>query len=287
MVAQREGTAKPPARQRTAALAVAAPPEDPYRYGWRVMPETLPNGEIDYRYVPLTQVDFLDPQLGDQMVQSDQHVILVVSLFNRFTKRYLADPTVGVYSDVKLLWGVPGLKEPAPDLAVVPNLQSKEQYHRSFDVVKEGTRPCLIVEVVSPNYPGDDTTKVAIYQAAQVAEYIVLDPHFEDETLDFELIGRRLKQGQYEQMKPDEQGRLLSETTGVWFELGISGRSLILTDAVTNLQLLTDEEEYEARLKAEERAETAEQRASAAEAEIARLKALLSQRKTNGDRKDP
>jgi hypothetical protein len=252
-----------------------APPDDPFRYGWRRVSETLPNGETAYRDIPLTQADFLNPQVGDHMVQSDKHFALVKSLHSRFTKRYLYDPTVGVFSDVKMLWGIPGLAEPAPDLAVVPGLKGKDEYHSSFDVVKEDTRPCLIVEVVSPHYAGDDTDKVAIYQQAGIAEYIILNPHFETHQLDFELQGYRLIDGQYEPMESDAQGRLLSETTGVWFEIGATGYSLVLTDAMMGERLLTDEEEYEARLEAEARA-------TAAEAEVARLKALLTQRAANG-----
>lgn len=57
---------------------------DPFRYGWRTVAETLPNGTIGYHNLPLTQADFLNPQLGDHRVQSDQHLILVISLYNRF-----------------------------------------------------------------------------------------------------------------------------------------------------------------------------------------------------------
>jgi hypothetical protein len=158
----------------------------------------------------------------------------------------------------------------------------------------------LIVEVVSPRYPGDDTTKVDIYQQAGVAEYIILDPHFEDEGRLYELKGYRLVQGRYEPMRPDAQGRLLSLTTGVWFGIGESGQELIVTDARTGEHLLDAEQEFEARLAAEtqaeaeaqraeaeaqraeaeaQRAEAEAQRADEAEAEIARLKSLLTRKK--------
>ena len=32
-----------------------------FPYGWRVVPVTQPDGQIDYDWVPLTQADFLDP----------------------------------------------------------------------------------------------------------------------------------------------------------------------------------------------------------------------------------
>ena len=251
---------------------------DPFRYGYRTVPERLPDGKIHYHYMPLTQADFLDPQEGDHLTQSDPHIKFVISLVNRFEKYYLHLGSVGVFSDLKMRWNTPGLKEPAPDLAIVPGLQNKTKYRGTFDVSEEGTRPCLVVEVVSPNYPGDDMEKVAIYQQAGIQEYIVINPHFDDETTVYELKGWRLVNGQYQTMQPDAEGRLLSETTGVWFALTADQRDLLLTDATTGEKLLTAEEEYEARLRAESRAASEAQRADAAEAEVARLRALLEKR---------
>jgi hypothetical protein len=255
-----------PAQAITAKQADISPTQvdDPYRYGYRVVPETQKNGEITYQFVPLAQADFLDPQVGDHLVQSDPHVKLVISLVNRFEKRYLYTPAVGVFSDLKMEWGIPGLKEPAPDLAIVPGLKNKQKRRSTFDVAAEGTRPCLIVEVTSPRYPFDDTVKVGIYQQAGIQEYIIVDAHFEEDDAAVELKGYRLVEGEFQPMTPDAQGSLVSETTGVRFGLDAVQRRLILTDAVTGERLLTDEEEYEARL--------------AAEAELARLRALLDKR---------
>ena len=279
MVTKTEQAHRPKLLDHTATNGVyETAPADLFRYGWRTVAETLPDGRIGCRYIPLTQADFLDPQLGDHMVQSDHHFILVASLYNRFHKRYLNQPTIGVFSNLKMLWGLPDLAEPAPDLAVIPHLPSKAAYHSSFNVTKEGTRPCLIVEVVSPHYPGDDTAKVAIYEQVGITEYIIIDPHFGDETTPFELSGYRLVNDVYEEIQPDAQGRLLSETTGVWFGLDESKRNLILVDAATGERLLDDEEEYEARLEERQARLTAEARAEAAEAELARLKALLAAR---------
>lgn len=254
------------------------PDHDPFPYGWRTITEILPDGKIAYHDIPLTQADFLNPQLGDHMVQSDPHFRLVNSLYDRFNKRYLNDATTGVFSDLKMRWGISDVKEPVPDLAVVPRLKNKPARRKSFDVVKEGTRPCLLVEVISPDYPGDDTTKVAIYEQVGIAEYIIIDPHFENEITSFELLGYRLVDGVYQEIQPDAQGRLLSETTGVWFGLDESKRTLVLEDAVTGRHLLDDEEEHEARLEAEARANAEARRAIIAEAEITRLKALLAQK---------
>lgn len=250
--------------------------DDPFRYGWRTVAETLPDGQIRYHDIPLTPEDYLDPQLGDHMVQSDPHLILVVALYNRFKKKYHNDQTTGVFSDLKLFWDKPGLKEPAPDLAIVPNLKNKKARRKSFHVRKEGTRPCLIVEVVSPDYPGDATVKLKIYEEVGITEYIIIDPHFENESRPVTLTGYRLVDGIYQPIAPDTQGQLLSTTTGVWFGLDTSKRNVVLTNAITGERLLDDEEEYEARLEEQQARLAAEARAAAAETELARLKALLA-----------
>jgi hypothetical protein len=72
-------------------------------------------------------------------------------------------------------------------------------------------------------------------------------------------------QGRYQKIEPDPQGRLYSQTTGLWFGLSPDGRQVWLTDAVTGERLLTPEEEESAR--------------RAAESEIARLRAEVARLK--------
>jgi len=246
----------------------APPSADPFAYGYRVVAESQPDGTLAYHYVPLTQHDFLDPQVGDHIVQSDRHFMLVVSLYRRFKKRYRPDTTSDVFSDLKMLWGIPGVQNPAPDVAVVHDLQNKGADRASFDIVAEGTRPCLVVEVSSPNYPFDDNIKVEIYERAGIAEYIIVNPFHLDHQPALTLTGYRLVKGQYRPMPFDAHGRLLSQTTNVYFALDEAAATVILTDALTGVRLLTDDEEEDARVEAEARAATAE-------AELAQLKLLL------------
>jgi len=265
-------------------------PVDAFPYGWRAVAEIQPDGSTRYVDIPLTQADFLDPQVGDHLVQSHQHLQFVVTLINRFSAHYRHDPNTGVFSDLKMLWGISGEKEPAPDLAIVPNIKDKEKKLSSFAVKKEGARPCLVIEVVSAHYPGDDTTKVGIYERVGIEEYIIIDAQWEEDDGEIQLTGYRLVNGRYRRIRPDPQGRLLSKTTNVWFELDEMKRDLLLTDAITGKRLLKYEERGDAleettmallaerqRVEAErQRAEMADQRAAAAEAEVARLRALLA-----------
>lgn len=248
--------------------------EDKFPYGWRYKTKTLPNGEkIDYEE-PLTAADFLDPQLGDCMIQRDKHLRSNTNLFTAFDNHYANDPSVGVFSDLKMVWGIPGLKEPAPDLAVVPNLQNQDEEadRPTFDVNKEGTRPCLVIEIMSPNYPGDDTKKVEIYEQAGIQEYIIINPHSDKARPFYEIWGYRLIGDNYKLITPDKQGRLLSQTTNVLFSVPENGRRVRLRDARTGKWLLNARETEAALLTENQARQEAEERALA-EAKAARLEA--------------
>ncbi len=269
---------------------ISPPPSiDKFPYGWRLKTKTLPSGDkIDYE-VPLTIDDLLEPQLGDCMIQRDRHLRSNTNLFTVFDNRYANDPSVGVFSDLKMVWGIPGLKEPAPDVAVVPNLQNQDEEadRPTFKVLQEGTRPGLVIEVMSPGYPGDDTEKVDIYEQAGVQEYFIINPHSEKVIPYYEIRGYQLVGGKYKLITPDKQGRLLSQTTGVWFGVYQKGRRLKLRDAHTGKWLLNAREteaalltETKARQKAEERAlAEAAARIAEAAARIAEAAARLEAEK--------
>lgn len=138
-----------------------------------------------------------------------------------------------------------------------------------------------MLKLFHQNYPGDEDGKVTIYQQAGVAEYIILNPHLEDRTLDYELIGYRLVGGLYRPIRLNACGQLLSRTTNVLFGIGRGGRKLILTNATTHKELLDNEEEHrallneqDARREEERKRIAAEARAQAAEEELARLREL-------------
>src|SRR5436305_13270431 len=94
------------------------------------------------------------------------------------------------------------------------------------------------------------------------------------------VTGYRLgPDGQYQWIKPDSQGGLLSETTGLLFGVEEDGRTLLVIDTRTGERLLTREEQSlrdrAARKAAEEQIARDIEARKAAEAEIARLRAEL------------
>jgi len=244
--------AKIPKNRQSEEAEEAFEPEksEEFTIGWRYVTKTLPSGEETYYEIPLTAEDLLEPQWGDQVVQNSEHQDSNTDIYIKLKNHYANDPTVRVFSDLKIMWGIVGLKEPAPDIAVIPNLKNKKASRSSFDVVKEGTRPCLVIEMMSEGYPGDDTKKVKIYEQAGVTEYIIINPHSNEAKPYFEMWGYRLNSvGKYQRLNPNKQNQLLSQTTNILFCLSKKGQRLMLKDTVSGSFLLTHEESESQRLE--------------------------------------
>jgi len=159
---------------------------------------------------------------------------------------------------------------------------------RRFWVVWEenGRTPNVVIELSSPTTEDEDhTSKFKIYRdQLRVRDYFIYEPYSQT------LEGWRLDGSRYRPLAPDAAGRLFSEELGL--SLGIWKRD---TDGVLIPWLrffdrdgivlpLPAEAE---RIKAEaekQRADAEKQRAEAAEAENARLRALLAKQtnSTNG-----
>jgi Uma2 family endonuclease len=249
-------------------------------YGWRTIIETGPDGETIWQDIPLTLEDYLNPMEGDHMSQSIKHSKLAINIHDKLESHFHKDrPDILVTFDSKMIWGIPGLKEPYPDVAVIPNLENKEEIDTSVDCVKEGTHPCLIIEVMSPGLEKGDLEKIPIYEQAGVEEYIIINPNLKRKNRPFELMGYRLVRGRYQPIKPNDKGQLLSQTTGILIGLvGEKRREIELIDSVTG-KLLLDRLEAEERIqqeaqRAENEAQRAENEAQRAENEAqARLEA--------------
>ena len=251
------------------------PDDNNFPYGWRMVAETLTDGLTAYHRVPLTQADYLNPQEGDQLIQASKHARLSISIFNMLDNYYQETPEAEVFFDLKMRWGILNLEEPAPDVAVVPDIKNKGKNRPSFDVRAEETRPCLVIEVVSPDYPGDDTDKVRIYSHAGVEEYIIIDPNSGDDGIECKIWGYYLTDTGYQKMAVNSEGQVLSETTGILFKPDESKEWVRLIDSETGDYLLTANEEREARLEAEARAKAEAKGRQEAEAYAAKLEAYI------------
>jgi Uma2 family endonuclease len=277
-------------------LGFAEDDEDFFVFGWRYGRFRRADGGVEIREIPLSAEDLLNPRVGDHVVQNNRHAELSILMYNLLERRYEATVDVMVCFDMKIRWGIRGLKSPAPDVAVIPGVRDKEKFRRSFHVRQEGALPALVIEVVSGESEDDEQRiadyekKVEIYERAGVPEYMIVDPQVHLERPLLCLTGYRLDaRGRYRPIEPDDQGRLLVETVGLWFAVAPDDRDLWLIDAATGERLLSPTEIEAARQAAEERAareaetrRAAEDRADretearrAAEAELARLRQQL------------
>lgn len=93
---------------------------DPFRYGWRYVPVTRPDGATELEQVPLTLEDVLHPQAGDVIPEARYH---------EAERRYLSDvlnaceigpPVALVTSDLIIDWGVEASATTHPTSASSP-----------------------------------------------------------------------------------------------------------------------------------------------------------------------
>jgi len=126
-----------------------------------------------------------------------------------------------------------------------------------------------LIEVVSPGAEArqaDLVDKVELYQVAGIPEYMIADSPTGVTGLPFQLLGYRLDaEGRYQPIQPDTEGRFLSETTGIWFQVSPDGQRIFLFEYPAGRRLLNLEEQEERADREAERAIREAQARKAAE----------------------
>jgi Uma2 family endonuclease len=160
-----------------------------------------------------------------------------------------------------------------PDFFVVQggvNLQPTRRYWAIWD--EGGRYPDVIIELLSRSTAElDRTVKKDVYEKTfRTPNYYCYDPATQ------KLEGWELLGGQYEPLTPNEQGRLWSSVLRLWVGtwrgeyLRQPGTWLRFFDELGQVVLVEEESQRH-------RADEQQRRAEAAEAELARLRALLDQ----------
>jgi colicin import membrane protein len=193
---------------------------DPFRYGWRFVRITRPDGTEELDQVPLTLEDVLHPEEGDFIVQTDAHDDERAYLKSVFKAQLKKDRTAAVLSDCRVDWCVPGVRPLGPDVAVFFGVSRRIDWS-TFDVDEEGARPALVIEITSPDTRKNDVgIKVDYYHRAGVPQYVIADVTFEDEEeRRVELIEYRHGPRSYRRFKPNKQGRIWLSAVNLWLGL--------------------------------------------------------------------
>ncbi len=231
---------------------------NPFPYGWRYVTRTRPDGTAEVDMVPLTLLDVLHPQEGDQIPEDSRHERHRRHFQNVFETRLAPQANLLCLSDCLIDWDRE-VRGHSPDLIV---LERDGPWPwgswGTLHVKQEGARPRLVVELTSPSTRGNDVgSKVEHYHRVGVPLYVIVDEEEEEGPLT--LIGYRWQPKGYEVLPLDPAGRLLLEPFGVL--LAIKGDRVAILDAATG-QEIGDYGAITRALEAEVRArEAAEQRA--------------------------
>lgn len=228
-----------PGVKGTAMSTITAPatyerptPSDPYYYGWRDISTEGPDGKAVTVRVPLTLEDCLHPQMGDVIVESSLHEQILTYLATILRTRTACDPRALVLSDTGVYWDEPEIGHHCPDVAVISDVPEKRADWSAFHVAEQGTRPRLIIEVVSPNTRTNDVQdKVEQYHQVRVPFYVIVDRINEQ----WKLAGYQWTPTHYLPMPSDENGRLWLEPVGLW--LGLKGDRVALYDGATGQEI--------------------------------------------------
>jgi Uma2 family endonuclease len=214
-----------------------------------------PDGRPELRDTPLTPEDFLNPQIGDTLVQGRPHDKVARHLTDLLERGLASRPDILVLHELKHLLG-PGLPGPGPDISVIVGLSDPDPDMTSYDVAATGIPPSLIIEVISPSdrriREVDELVKPKLYARIGVEEYLMVDLPRRANNRRFRLRGQRLDdQGRYQAMEPDAQGRFFSQVTGLLFGVSAQGDRIEVFVAATGERLLSAKEEEEGRKAAE------------------------------------
>lgn len=206
--------------------------------GWRSVKTCLPDGSWEDRLIPLTEEEFLHPEEGYHLPNSTFHDRMVADARAMLGCYYANHPTVGVFSDLIVEWDIPELGKHCPDVFVALNMQNPTINRHRLIVDREKTRPCWILEVVSPRYrSADRQTKVLEYARAQVQEYAIVDRRKHQDRWIEEVIGYRLEGEVYQPITPDDRGRIRFETLGLW--MSMQDGQLVMEEIASGQRLKT------------------------------------------------
>jgi Uma2 family endonuclease len=258
-------------------IAITSHPTDELAdRGWRNEEIVQPDGSTVFEMIPLTSEEFLHPEEGYHLPNSTFDDRIAGDIKDILTRRYANDSTTAVFRDLIIRWEIAGFKDHCPDTCVVFGVQNKEQVRTEFLVNEEGTRPSLVVEVVSPRYRKEDREiKVQQYARALVQEYIIFDRRRQRGQMLDEVLGYRLVDNIYVPITPDEEGRIFCQTVGLW--MGLHDGEVVMVDAQTQERILRSTELEQWAIHAQQQASEAEQRASQAEEEKAQAEQRASQ----------
>jgi hypothetical protein len=203
--------------------------QEEFPYGWRYVRrgDTL-------EQVPLTLEDVLHPREGDVIPENTVHALDCRYLAEVFATRPLSPPVGLVTDDLIIDWGVAGIGNHSPDVAVFVGLSHDPGQTGTLELASLGGRCELVVEVVSPSTRTHDVvTKLDHYYRVGIPLYVIIDQ--EEEGGPRWLRAYRHTPAGYVEIAPDGQGRIALPPLGLL--LGMREDRPVCFDTTTGEEL--------------------------------------------------
>jgi hypothetical protein len=229
----------------TTPVASTAPPArdtNPYTYGWRYVTRRGANGEVTLDEVPLTLEDVLHPLEGDVIPENSLHGIERDYIRRACQSRLRGVAGVLVLADCLIDWDHPIIRPISPDVSVIFDVADPGLPRGMFYTAREGTRPSLVLEIVSSHTRANDITKIDLYYQLGIPEYVMIDRQREDGPRS--LIHRRWEPTGWVVTEGDENGVLLQAAN---VRLRLRDNRAVCFDATTGEEILDYGELEEAR----------------------------------------
>ena len=157
-------------------VVTTKPAEPDWSLGWRYEISNTTNVEQTAVRIPLTPEEARHPKEGYVMPERTEHDIASDDLSDMLRVHFESRPDVAVFRNLVFEWDQLEMKSYAPDIAVVPNVRARAANRGQFVVAEEGTRPSLVIEIVSRNSRYDDRVqKVQDYERLGIQEYVYID----------------------------------------------------------------------------------------------------------------
>ena len=197
-----------------------APPKDPFRFGWRYVPRTLPDGKTEFEQVPLTPADVLHPQEDDFIVQNDIHAQICRYFHNVLKWRMQNVPGAVVLFDHRVDWQVEGVSPHGPDFAVMLHAAGPWRTLRGTYYVRDhGAEVAFVIEVTSPTTRDNDLdVKVMDYARAGIPLYLIVDVRGEVDEVEIVLIAYRATPDGPRRVALDKQNRIWLPDADLWVQ---------------------------------------------------------------------
>jgi Uma2 family endonuclease len=207
---------------------------------------------------------------GKPMAETGIHVTAILMLYQALEDFFRGRDDVYFAANMFWYWekGNPKARR-APDVMVITGV-SAGPMRRSFRSWQEGAVPAAIFEITSKKtFQTDLTVKHRLYRDLGVREYFIFDP--DNKYVRPALIGFRLRNGGYETIEYDRDGRLTSD---LGFLVKAEGQTLRLFEGRTGKPISTRSEAVaaEEQLLGQER-----RRVEQLQAEVAELRRQLAQ----------